>query len=75
MTSTVSLPQATSKKQFWHTDISWFIFLQEKRQTHDAARRFAPGVEGVGWTGSARGDTRENNTTVRVQVVVGQVIP
>ena len=28
VTSTVSLPQATSKEQFWQTDISWFTFPQ-----------------------------------------------
>ena len=28
VTSTVSLPLATSKKQIWQTDISWFIFPQ-----------------------------------------------
>ena len=28
VTSTVSLPQATSKEQLWQTDISWFTFPQ-----------------------------------------------
>ena len=48
MTSTVSLPLATSKKQIWQTDISWFIFPQQRHQHHVAPRRNALGVGAAG---------------------------
>ena len=61
MTSTVSLPQARSKKQIWQTYISWVIFfLSKSASTTLPHAEMLPGWEGRGGTGSARGDTREN---------------